>query len=103
MQKKKQSNLTIFAVLTTITIMIWVLAEGYSRITQTEIKTIPPKVLVPLSASLDKETLDTIEKRRVFSKEDVSSFLPSGQSGLTPSLEGTASAQPEATRSGGVQ
>lgn len=59
--------------------MVWVLAEGYARFTKTEIKTIPPKILVPLSASLDKETLDTIEKRRVFSKEEVSSFLPGGQ------------------------
>lgn len=88
MQKKKRSNLTIFAILTTITIVVWVLTEGYNRFTKTEIKTIPPKILAPLSASLDKETLDTIEKRRVFSKEEVSSFLPT---------------QPEATVSGEEQ
>ena len=96
MEKKKRSNLTIFAILTTITIVVWVLAESYNRFTKTEIKTIPPKILVPLSASLDKETLDTIEKRRVFSKEEVSSFLPAGQAGLAIS---PAQESPEATNS----
>ncbi len=104
MEKKKRSNLTVFAVLTTITIVVWVFAESYTRFTKTEIKTIPPKLLVPLSPSLDKEVLDTIEKRRVFSKEEVSSFLPSGQAGLiiTPAQE-SPEATKSATPSGGIR
>lgn len=92
MEKKKRSKITIFAILTTITIVVWVLAEGYNRFTTTEIKTIPPKLLVPLSPSLDKETLDTIEKRRVFSKEEVSSFV-FAQPSPAPSPEATESAE----------
>lgn len=94
MQKKQRSNITVFAVLTTLTIVVWVFAESYTRFTETEIKTIPPKILVPLSPSLDKEILDTIEKRRVFSKEEVSSFLPA------PTESGPAQESPEATESG---
>jgi hypothetical protein len=63
MRSKKQSNITIFAILTTLTILTWVVVEAYLAFTKKGFETIPQSVLEPLSPILDTQTLDLIEKR----------------------------------------
>lgn len=96
MQKRKTSNLTIFAILTTITLLTWVAIEVYQRLNKIDLTSIPQEVLTPLNPNLDTQILDSIEKRRSFSDDEVSQFSPGSapQVGATPKpSESTPSAQ----------
>lgn len=101
MQKTKRSNITVFVILTTITILTWVIFDAYQRFNKTEIKDIPPEVLLPLSPSLDKQTLDNIEAKLYFSQEEVAQFTPAPSAATplpeesTPSAEASPSAEQE--------
>lgn len=66
--RKKRSKITVFAILTTITILVWIFAEAYQRLKKTELTTIPEAILAPIAPSLDRETLDNMEKRLWFSQ-----------------------------------
>lgn len=89
--KRRRSKITIFAVITTMTIVIWILAEAYQRIKRTEFTAIPANILAPITPSLDRETLDNIEKRLWF--QETFSAPPIVKSEPKPS--------PEASPSGG--
>lgn len=77
--KKKKSNLTIFLVLTTITLLTWVVFDAYSRFTRKDLHQVPAGVLEALDPSLDGQTLDMIEERKYFSKEEIEQFSPAPQ------------------------
>lgn len=66
--KKKRSKITVFAILTTVTILVWIFAEAYQRFKKTELTSIPEVILAPIAPSLDRETLDNMEKRLWFSQ-----------------------------------
>lgn len=73
--RKKKSNITTFAVLTTLAILTWVLVEAYLLFNKRNFESVPEGVLAPLSPTLDTEVLDRIEKRRFFAQEEVPSSV----------------------------
>lgn len=97
--KRKRSNFTVFAILTTITLLTWVIFDAYQSLKKTEFETIPPAVLAPLVPSLDQEVLANIEEKRTVTPEEVSLYNPAPQSSgaaqeeATPSSEASPSAQ----------
>lgn len=95
--KRRQSKITIFAIVTTATIIIWVLAEAYQRIKKTEFTAIPEHILAPIAPSLDKETLDNMEKRLWFSESEFSGPPPL----VLEEVKKEASPSSEASPSGG--
>lgn len=74
--KRKTSSLTIFAILTTITILTWVAVEAYQRFYKADIQTVPDALLVPLTTTLDTSVLDSIAQEKLFTPEQVSQFNP---------------------------
>lgn len=99
--KKRKSRFTVFAVLTTITLLTWVAFDAYQRLNKTEFQTIPPKTLSPVDPSLDEAVLGNIEERRFASPEEISSFTPAPQATgtseeETPEATGPAEASPSA-------
>lgn len=66
MRKTKQPNIVVFAALTTTTLFTWIFFEAYQILTKQDLESVPPAVLVPLSPTLDKNTLSEIESRTHF-------------------------------------
>lgn len=71
MRKQKQSKITTFAILTTVTVLTWVFVEAYLIINKTSLKNIPPEVLREIDPTLNVETLTEIERRRYFADTEV--------------------------------
>lgn len=67
MRKTKQPSIVVFAALTTTTLFTWIFFEAYQILTKQDLESVPPAVLVPLSPTLDKNTLSEIESRTHFS------------------------------------
>lgn len=97
---KRKSKITIFAVLTTITIFIWVSFEAYQRLNKKDFQSIPENIIAPIAPSLDTDVLGNMEGRLWFA--DDSSSPPITKSGTeqkttlkeaSPSSEATRSAQ----------
>lgn len=74
--KRGGSKITIFAVLTTATILVWVAAEAYQRLKKTEVISIPGNILAPITPSLDKSVLDNMEERLWVPESEVNLPLP---------------------------
>lgn len=74
--RKKRSKITVFAVLTTATILVWVAAEAYQRLKKTEVASIPANILAPITPSLDKSVLDNMEGRLWVPENEVNLPLP---------------------------
>lgn len=66
MKPKRKSNITVFAVLTTLTILTWVGFEIYQAFNKPGLTTISEEVLAPLTPSLNRVVLDNMEQRRFF-------------------------------------
>lgn len=94
--KSKRSNLTIFSVLTTITILTWVVFDAYQRFTKTEVKDIPASVLAPINPSLNRGSLDNIEAKLFFGPEEVAQFTPAPTRSTPPPPEEEEEASPQA-------
>lgn len=77
--RKKQSNITMFAVLTTLAILTWVLVEAYLIFNKRNFESVPEDALAPLSPTLDTEVLNMIEKRRFFAEEEVPATSGAGE------------------------
>ncbi|HBL51859.1 MAG: hypothetical protein A3D24_03030 [Candidatus Blackburnbacteria bacterium RIFCSPHIGHO2_02_FULL_39_13] len=80
MDKKKGSFLTIFAIITTITIIMWISVSAYLNFKKVDLSSVPPNVLSPLNPNLDKEVFTLLEKKRLMSEEEISSFKPAFKS-----------------------
>lgn len=85
-----RSNLTIFAILTTVTIITWIAFDTYRRLNKPGVQPIPEKVLAPINPSLDTKILDNITERRAFSDEEVSLFVPEASPEAEASPSGEA-------------
>lgn len=68
MRKTKQPNIVVFAALTTTTLFTWIFFEAYQILTKQDLESVPPAVLVPLSPTLDKNTLSEISSRTHFNE-----------------------------------
>ena len=93
----RSSNITVFAVLATVTILAWIASDVYRRLTAADPQVIPVAVISPLTPTLDAETLSTIERKDFLTEQEISLFVPTGKSApkATPSPAG----EPEATPS----
>lgn len=95
---KRKSKIAIFAILTTITIFVWVSFEAYQRFNKKDFQSIPGNIIAPITPSLDTDVLGNMEGRLWFA--DDSSLPPITEGGIeqkTALKEATSSA--EATRS----
>lgn len=80
----KGPNLVVFGIITTVTIFVWIGFEVYKILNPRTIESIPDSVLMPISPTLDLETLRKLEARRNFTDEQISplkNFSP------TPTLQ----------------
>lgn len=104
--KKNNSNITIFAILTTITLITWVFLEAYQRFYKSDIQTISNNILSPLTPTLDTSYLEEIAKRKQVTPEEIGQFRSSSkpiQNNSNNQQVSTQSAQPNqdiATSSG---
>lgn len=99
---KRKSKITIFAVLTTITIFVWVSFEAYQRLNKKDFQSIPENIIAPIAPSLDTDVLGNIEGRLWFADDSSLPPIPNTKSGAeqkttlkeaSPSSEATRSAQ----------
>ncbi|OGM15867.1 hypothetical protein A2V56_05330 [Candidatus Woesebacteria bacterium RBG_19FT_COMBO_42_9] len=109
--KKKTPALVSTAILTVITIFMWIAFSVYrALITQPSVN-VPPEILEPISPDLDRETLASLAARTYFGETDVpETFVNQGPQitqelsqenpTLTPPAGGSPSVTPEATGSG---
>lgn len=74
--RRGRSKITIFAILTAATILVWVAAEAYQRLKKTEVESIPGNILAPITPSLDKSVLDNMENRIWVPENEVNLPLP---------------------------
>lgn len=97
--KRKKSKITVFAVFTTVAILVWIFTEAYSRLNKRELVSIPPQVIAPITPSLDTEVLGNMEKRLWFSESEFSGPPPV----VPEEIKAEASPSSEASPSGGGQ
>lgn len=100
--KQKRSNFTVFAILTTLTLLTWAVFGAYERLRKVDLSTVPEKILSPVNPNLDTAILDLLEKKKLVSEEQISSFVPTDQSSVQ-SQPSTQSAQPAAGASPSAQ
>lgn len=63
MKKEKLPNLLIFAILTVITLVVWIGFEVYRLVNKSSQTNVPESILTPISPNLDQEVLLKIEKK----------------------------------------
>lgn len=103
MQKAKRSNITILAILTTLTLLTWVFVEAYQRFNLLEVTNIPPAILAPLNPTLDEDALNLLKGREHFTDEEINRFLPkSSQTQASPATAATQVNDLESSPSGGL-
>lgn len=66
MKPSKVPSLVSIAILTTITIVFWVIFNVYRNFTEKPAATIDEALLAPLSPSLDVSTIDKMERGLFF-------------------------------------
>lgn len=69
--KPKQTNLTIFAILTTLSLVTWALVEGYIRFYKRNLEVIPSGVVSPLNPVLDSTILENLKNKIQFSDPQI--------------------------------
>ncbi|OGM08375.1 hypothetical protein A2159_02610 [Candidatus Woesebacteria bacterium RBG_13_34_9] len=76
MKKDKTPTSVTIAILTTITVLVWVFFDVYRILKKTPVIDVEPKILESINPALDQEVLTEIEKRKYF---DESSIIPLNQ------------------------
>ena len=61
--KKKTPPLLRLAIITTITVMLWIVFEVYRSFTTKPPLSVPPEILSPLNPSLDAQSLIELQRR----------------------------------------
>lgn len=85
--KPKQTNLTVFAILTTLTLVTWALVEAYVRFYKVDITAVPPKVVQSLNPSLNTRVLDDLENRTQLSEIELLQYAPKKAASPAPTAE----------------
>ena len=76
-----------FAILTTITIVTWVVADLWRQLVRPIPTQVESRVLEPLTPSLDKQAIEAIRKHIFFSDEEVKELVSTSSSQTTPGTE----------------
>jgi len=95
MKKNNQSNLAIFAILTTLTLLTWIAVEAYLRFYKIEVGIVPQNIVSAFNPTLNTQVLDNLEQRIFITPDQVSGFRP--KSAIAPQ---TATEEPEISVSG---
>lgn len=74
MKKTRQPSLVTISIITTITIVSWVLFSVYEAIVNTQPNPISEEILLPIDPQLDISTLKNIEKRTYFDNNQIQKF-----------------------------
>lgn len=74
--KPKQTNLTVFAILTTLTLITWAAVEAYVRFYRVDLSSVPEKISSPLTPSLDTAVLNDLEQKVQLSEEELLLYSP---------------------------
>lgn len=98
MNKKKSSFLTIFAILTTVTILTWISVTSYLKLKKIDLSSVPVEVLSPMNPDLDTTAFDSLEKKRVMTEEEISQFSLSRVKKQANPIEATESATTSSAR-----
>lgn len=89
--KQKRSSFTIYAILTTLTLLSWALYGAYTRLVKIDLTVMPQSVLSPVNPNLDTSVLDLLEDKKFATDSEISSFEPSSSS--NSQIESTESGQ----------
>lgn len=87
--KQKRSGFTVYAILTTLTLLSWALYGAYIRLVKVDLTSIQESILAPVNPNLDTSTLDLLEKKRYVRQEQITSFVPKQTSTPAPQTEST--------------
>lgn len=100
-EQRLRKNLGQLAVLTLITVVIWMAVAVYRSLHKSQLTPDVKKQILPLTPSIDLDTMESIKQRQVVSEADWSSLQPSGVVTLLlpPSPIATESAAPTASPS----
>lgn len=69
-------RLVTFTILTTITILVWIVADLWRVINRPIPEQVDPKILEDINPTLDKQVIDAMKDRVFFSDEEVKTFAP---------------------------
>jgi len=95
MKKNKTPSLVTIAILTTITVAVWITYSVYRVLTSKPEPSIPKEILEPFTASFNSKEIDKLQEKLYFAKEQTEG-LPISSS-LTPSPSSIPVASPSAT------
>ena len=82
--KDKGSNLLIFAIITTITIFVWIFVEVYKTLNKRSFESVPESVLSPITPTLDTDLLTNIGNKKYYSDSVITSIQPESSSSAVP-------------------
>jgi len=109
--KRKTPTLVTTAILTVITIFMWIAFSVYQAFTKEPLVNIPPEILAPVSPTLDKEILASLSQKTYYNEGEVPDVfkstgeVPQGFSAIpipSASLPTTPSPTQSATDSGQI-
>lgn len=83
MKKPRAPKLVTVAITTTITIVFWVFFTLYQILTKSPPPSVDPKLLEPISPTLETEVLGTLTKRVYFEEGEATFPLPARSGGVT--------------------
>ena len=104
MKDIKAPNLVIIGVLTIVTIAFWIIYGIYQLISKPQPVSVESQIIEPLSPTLNRDSLSTLEQRIFFSEDEIgetiisfSSPSPSPFPSPSPSSEEESTATESAT------
>ncbi len=94
MKKEKLPNLLIFAILTVITLVVWIGFEVYRLVNKSPQTNVPESILTPISPNLDQEVLSKIEKKIYINESELENLINSQTNPIEPDIEAGSEATP---------
>ncbi len=84
MKKQKLPALVVIMILTTITIVFWIIYSLYASIVTKPALNIPPSVLEEVFPEIDTPALDKIGQRIFFEEDQIGTLSPSASPSASP-------------------
>jgi hypothetical protein len=106
MKKRRAPRLVTVAILTTLTVIFWIIYSLYDVLTSTPPVNVPPEILAPINPTLDKDALDSIQERVYFEENEAEIFIipqetptpqPEIEEEITPTITPTEETTPTIT------
>lgn len=102
MKKEKLPNLLIFAILTVVTLVVWIGFEVYRLVNKSPQTNVPESILTPISPNLDQEVLSKIEKKVYINESELENLINLPTNPIGPDIEASSDAtqSPEINQGG---